>query len=55
MADDMRFGVLETGHGANHDGIMADIVRQRRWKVSHAAAQDWFQNADAKDVAVRRA
>jgi hypothetical protein len=34
MADDMRFGVLEQGHGANHDGIMADVVRQRKWKVN---------------------
>jgi hypothetical protein len=38
MSDDMRFGVLEKGHGANHDGIMADIVRQRKWKVSNRAA-----------------
>jgi hypothetical protein len=42
----MRFGVLEKGHGANHDGIMADIVRQRRWKVSHVAAQDTFQSLE---------
>lgn len=34
IQDDMRFGVLEKGHGANHDGIMADVVRKRGWKVS---------------------
>ena len=33
MKDDMRFGILETGRGANHDGIMADLVRTRGWKV----------------------
>lgn len=33
LKDDMRFGVLESGHGANHDGIMADVVRARKWKV----------------------
>jgi hypothetical protein len=33
IADDMRFGVLDSGHGANHDGYMADVVRARQWKV----------------------
>lgn len=33
IADDMRFGVLDSGHGANHDGYMADVVRTRQWKV----------------------
>jgi hypothetical protein len=33
IADDMRFGVLDSGHGANHDGFMADVVRSRQWKV----------------------
>eukprot|EP00878_Enallax_costatus_P036477 GHUV01040967.1.p1 GENE.GHUV01040967.1~~GHUV01040967.1.p1 ORF type:complete len:318 (+),score=72.11 GHUV01040967.1:2345-3298(+) len=35
MKDDMRFGILETGRGANHDGIMADLVRTRGWKVAY--------------------
>jgi hypothetical protein len=39
MADDMRFGLLEKGHGANHDGIMADLVRLRKWKVINV--KDW--------------
>jgi hypothetical protein len=30
----MRFGLLDSGHGANHDGVMADVVRSRGWKVS---------------------
>lgn len=33
IADDMRFAVLDSGHGANHDGFMADVVRARQWKV----------------------
>lgn len=33
IADDMRFGVLDSGHGASHDGVMADVVRSRGWKV----------------------
>lgn len=33
MRDDMRFGILERGHGANHDGIMAELVHKRGWKV----------------------
>lgn len=34
VADDMRFGVLDSGHGANHDGYMADVVRMRQWQVA---------------------
>lgn len=37
IADDMRFGVLDSGHGANHDGFMADVVRARKWKVARIA------------------
>lgn len=33
IADDMRFGVLDSGVGASHDGFMADVVRTRKWKV----------------------
>lgn len=35
VADDMRFGVLDSGQGANHDGFMADVVRERKWHVRH--------------------
>ena len=38
MADDMRFGVLDSGSGANHDGYMADVVRARNWKVGGSRA-----------------
>ncbi|KAF6263567.1 hypothetical protein COO60DRAFT_1282230 [Scenedesmus sp. NREL 46B-D3] len=47
MADDMRFGVLEQGHGANHDGIMADLVRLRKWKASHVAGRCLVEHAPA--------
>lgn len=33
IADDMRFGLLDSGQRANHDGYMADVVRERKWKV----------------------
>jgi len=33
IADDMRYGLLDSGHGASHDGFMADVVRTRKWKV----------------------
>lgn len=33
IADDMRFGVLDSGQGASHDGFMADVVRTQGWKV----------------------
>jgi hypothetical protein len=29
----MRFGLLDSGQRANHDGYMADVVRERKWKV----------------------
>ncbi|KAF8065512.1 EXOSC8 [Scenedesmus sp. PABB004] len=45
VADDMRFGVLESGQGANHDGIMADVVRTRRWKVAHVAGRCLVEHA----------
>lgn len=38
IADDMRFGVLDSGSGANHDGYMADVVRARNWKVGSSGA-----------------
>lgn len=33
VEDDMRFGVLEGGHGISHDGVMAQLVVQKGWKV----------------------
>eukprot|EP00775_Hariotina_reticulata_P012502 gene12502-12637_t len=35
VADDMLFGVLDSGRGANHDGFMAEVVVKRSWKVAH--------------------
>uniref|UniRef100_A0A383WPA8 Uncharacterized protein n=1 Tax=Tetradesmus obliquus TaxID=3088 RepID=A0A383WPA8_TETOB len=45
MADDMRFGLLEQGHGANHDGIMADVVQSRKWKISHVSGRCLVEHA----------
>jgi hypothetical protein len=33
MSEDLRFGVLDVGKGANHDGLMAELVVKKGWKV----------------------
>ena len=33
MSEELRFGVLDVGKGANHDGLMAELVVKKGWKV----------------------
>ncbi len=36
LEEDLRYGPLDRGAGASHDGFMAQAVRDRGWKVRGA-------------------
>lgn len=50
VGDGMLFGVLDSGYGANHDGVMADVVRARRWKVARVAGRCLVEHAPSPQM-----